>query len=254
MRLRAVFTDLDGTLLEEDGSIGIPARAALDALHSRGVPIAPVSSKTRAELGAAMEELHASHGAFENGAGVLSPSGVFIAPGAVPVARLSSALEEVARRGLGVRALGAMSDDELHRETGLEPARLAAARAREYDLPFLAPGVDAVELVRVVASVDPALRLVRGGLFWHLSGPHDKKDAVRRILEDVPEGGATVGLGDAANDDFLEVVDVAVVVPRSSGPDPDLVRRVPSARIAPRPCGAGWAAAIEELLSAESSS
>lgn len=249
MRLRAVFTDLDGTLLEEDGSIGAEARAALDALHARGVPVAPVSSKTRVELAAAMGELLASHGAFENGAGVISPAGVLVAPGAVTVVRLASALEEVVRRGLPVRALAAMSDDELRRETGLDPSRLAAARAREYDVPFLAPGVDDAELRRAVASVDPALRLVRGGLFWHLSGPHDKKDAVRRILEDLPEGGATVGLGDAANDDFLEVVDVAVVVPRASGPDPALLGRVPAARVAPKPYGAGWSAAILELLS-----
>ena len=246
-----MLTDLDGTLLEPDGSLAPEARAALDALHASGVPVVPITSKTRVELLGVMRELGAAHGVFENGAGVVTPSGVLVAPGAIAVARLRASLEELVRRGAPVTPLDGMDDAEISRATGLDPARAAASRAREYDAPFLAPGVEERELRRLVAGVDPGLRLVAGGRFWHLLGRHDKKEAAARVLDEMPAGGVTVGLGDAPNDDFLEAADVAVIVPRDGGPDPELVRRLPNARVAPRPCGAGWAAAIMELLSEE---
>jgi mannosyl-3-phosphoglycerate phosphatase len=251
MRLRAVLTDLDGTLLEPDGSLSTEARAALDALHAAGVPVVPITSKTRVELLGVMRELGASHGVFENGAGIVSPSGVLVAPGAIAVARLRASLDELVRRGAPVTPLDGMDDAEISRATGLDPARASAARAREYDTPFLAPGIEEAELRRLVAAVDPGLRLVAGGRFWHLLGRHDKKEAAARVVEDLPPGGVTVGLGDAPNDDFLEATDVAVIVPRDGGPDAELVRRLPGARIAPRPRGSGWAAAMMELLAEE---
>ena len=50
MRIRAVLTDLDGTLLEPDGRLGAEAQAALDELAGAGVPVLPVTSKTAAEV------------------------------------------------------------------------------------------------------------------------------------------------------------------------------------------------------------
>lgn len=44
-----VFTDLDGTLLDERGELG-PAREALERLRALGVPVVPVTAKTRKEV------------------------------------------------------------------------------------------------------------------------------------------------------------------------------------------------------------
>ena len=77
-----VFTDLDGTLLEEDGSLSKDARAALGTLRTRGVRVVPLTSKTRLELARWLEELGGERwGAFENGAGLMTPSGIEILPG-----------------------------------------------------------------------------------------------------------------------------------------------------------------------------
>ena len=85
-----IFTDLDGTLLEEDGSLSADARAALSILETRAVRVVPLTSKTRLELCGWLEELgRRSWGAFENGAGLITPSGVEILPGALPVDQAS---------------------------------------------------------------------------------------------------------------------------------------------------------------------
>src|SRR5258706_2433166 len=87
MRIRAVLTDLDGTLLEPDGSLAPEAREALRELSQRGVPVVPLTSKTRREL-ADWLGVHdcGRYGSFEKRAGVLTPRGVEIAKGAPPVA------------------------------------------------------------------------------------------------------------------------------------------------------------------------
>ena len=81
-----IFTDLDGTLLEEDGSLSPEARAALNALNLRGVRVVPLTSKTRLELDRWLENLGGERwGAFENGAGLITPAGIEVLPGALPV-------------------------------------------------------------------------------------------------------------------------------------------------------------------------
>src|SRR5439155_26777923 len=114
-----------------------------------------------------------------------------------------------------------------------------------YDLPFLPKGDVSPRFVAAL-SRHGGLRLSRGDRFFHLSGDHGKEDAVRRILERHEGEPATVGLGDAPNDaGFLARVDGALIVPRESGPDATLLERVPHARVAPDPAGAGWAAAVQ---------
>jgi len=45
-----IFTDLDGTLLDDQTYDFSPARPALKIIHSRKIPLILVSSKTRAEI------------------------------------------------------------------------------------------------------------------------------------------------------------------------------------------------------------
>ncbi len=155
------------------------------------------------------------------------------------------------RRRVRIVPLDEMTDESLASLTGLGGAALAQARARVWDLPFLTPdGGD--DLLEEEMTGLHGLQLVRGGAFWHLSGRHDKADAVPRIRKLFGRPGAAVGLGDAPNDlRFLSAVDVPVVVPRAGGPDAQLVSALPRARIAPEPGGAGWAAAVSALLDDE---
>jgi len=252
MEISVLFTDLDGTLLDPEGGLGA-ASAALARLRSLGVPVVPMTSKTEVELRAILPVLAAGGaGVFENGAGLVTPRGVEVVPAALPVTVLRRKLADVARRrGIRVVPLDELTDDSLEALTGLRGAALAKARARVWDLPFLAPDGGADVLEEEMAR-DRALQLVLGGAFWHLSGRHDKADAVPRIREFFGRSGPTVGLGDAPNDlRFLSAVDVPVVVPRAGGPNRRLVSALPHARVAPEPGGAGWAAAVAALLDGE---
>jgi mannosyl-3-phosphoglycerate phosphatase len=253
MEISILFTDLDGTLLDAGGRLGPRAAGMVARLRALGVPVVPMTSKTESELRAWLEILDAgSAGVFENGAGLVTRDGIEILPAAIPVARLRRILGRAARRlGLRIVPLDEIPDERLEALTGLRGHTLAQARLRVWDLPFLAPEGGDVALEEEIGRL-PGVRLVRGGTFWHLSGRHDKADAVPRLRELFGRPGRAVGLGDAPNDaGFLAAVDVPVVVPREAGPEARLMAALPRARVAPEPGGAGWAAAVDSLLEEE---
>ncbi len=250
MPIAAVLTDLDGTLLQADGSLSAEARRALATLRQRGIPVAPLTSKTEPELRVWMDRLGAGgHGAFENGAGCLGPEGAEVLPAAIPAPRLATLLAEMTERaGVKVRTLGELSDAELGELTGLPPDEIGPVKARAFSLPFVADEKTGQRLMAEV-STRPGLRLVRGGRFWHLSGDHDKADAAGRILARLGRPGLVIGLGDAPNDaGFLRLCHVAVVVPRPEGVDAALAARLPGCRVARVPGGRGWAEEVISLL------
>jgi mannosyl-3-phosphoglycerate phosphatase len=244
-----IFTDLDGTLLEEDGALSTEAKAALNALKTRGVGVVPLTSKTRLELCRWLEELGGERwGAFENGAGLMTPAGVEVLPGALPVDRLRGILRDVRdETRLAIRSVDEMPDEELAERTGLPLSGIPLVRAREFDLPFWAPE-GAEEAISRALQRRPEARLTRGDRFFHLMGLHDKADAARRLV-DLLRPSRTIGLGDAPNDAaFLKIVDHPVLVPKKGGVDEDLRAALPDADIAPAPAGAGWSAAVRALV------
>ena len=255
MRLAAVLTDLDGTLLDQGGVLGPDARRAIDDLGRRGIPVVPLTSKTEVELRGLLAELDLGLiGGFENGAGIVGPAGVVVSERVADIETLHARIDELsALAGLPLRPVSALSTGELQRITGLPRARIPAMLARRFGLPFLAPEGTDDELVRAATRL-PGVRLTRGGLFWHLSGDHGKEDALGLLLRTGLVERPLAGLGDAPNDaGFLAECDVAVLVPGSPGTvDPALAAAVPAGRFAPFPAGRGWAAAVTALLREES--
>lgn len=250
MKISVVLTDLDGTLLSRDGRLGPDARRVLRVLSVLKVPVVPLTSKTEAELREWLREIDAgSVGAFENGAGIVTPAGVEIFPEAVGVGELREVLEELRRQlQVPISTLDELPDTTLTAITGLTAEALGRARLRAFDLPFVASDA-AAERVRAALREAPRIRLTAGGYFWHLHGRHDKADAARRILALVRNAGRSVGLGDAPNDaGFLALVDVPVLVPGPFGIDSRLAKALPGARHAPTTDGKGWGAAVQALL------
>lgn len=252
MRVGIVLTDLDGTLLEPDGTVHADVLAVLGRLRSLDVAVCPVTSKTPAEIASLLSRLGLSVPAgFENGAGVRTAEGDHeLAPDAVPVRVLRGVLAELrGRSGVRVRSIEELADVELAAVTELSGAALQQARERVATLPLLAP-TDSDELLRAALPREPRLRLVRGNRFLHLQGLHDKADVAPRlvVLAGSPPG-AVVACGDAPNDaELLACGEVAVIVPSVYGPHPELVRRFPDAVVAPFPNGRGWAAAVGSLV------
>ncbi len=256
MKIRAVLTDLDGTLLEPGGWVRAEALAALVRLRDAGVPVLPVTSKTPAELQAVMLALGLEGPAgFENGAGVLRADGsVVFHPAAVPVATLRAALADMRRAAhLACPSVEELGERELAAVTGMAGEALARVRSRLATLPLLVAPEEEDALGRALPTA-PALRLVCGGRFVHLQGAHDKADIVPRLLAELDvRDGVLVAFGDAANDaELLAVADFAVVVPDALGPSPGLLERRPDAVVAPFPHGRGWAAVAGRLQSGNS--
>lgn len=254
MRLAAVLTDLDGTLLDHGGVLGEDAREAVGELRRRGIPVVPLTSKTEVELRDLLCQLDLGGiGGFENGAGVVSPGGVEVSERAVEVGRLGEYLAELSSLcGAELTPVSELPVAEVRRITGLPRAKVPAMLARRFGLPFLAPEGAGGGLAAAAARM-PGIRLTRGGLFWHLSGPHGKEDALELLLSAGLVSRPLAGLGDAPNDaGFLARCDIAILVPRADGGvEAGLAAAVPGGREAPFPAGRGWAATVREILREE---
>jgi mannosyl-3-phosphoglycerate phosphatase len=252
----AVFTDLDGTLLDAQSFAYEPAFPVLRRARAAGVRIVPVTSKTLAEVAALAEELQFSGPLIiESGGGVARRTGdgwdtqVF----GIDIERLRALAPEIESRSASrLRLFSAMSVDEAARVSGLTGEALERSRERRFDEPFC---IEEGSLSRIArAAEDLGLRVREGGRFHHLCGPVGKGEAVRRVRDELEsELGSplrTIALGDAPMDaEFLLEAERAVIIPRPDGTaHPDLLSAVPHARVAPHAGPAGWAAAVDEWM------
>lgn len=258
-----IFTDLDGTLLDQGYSFA-PAAPALARVKEEGVPLVLVTSKTRAEVEVIRAELGNSDPFItENGGGIFIPSRAFPFPVkgeeldgytlirlGVPYQDLRLALARVrAESGRGLKGFGDMTDEEVSRITGLPLKEAALARKREFDEPFITEdGSGAEEAGRLVESAGYSFTMDR---FFHITGPNDKGKAVETLIalyRSLYGRTATIGLGNAANDaSFLKKTDYPVLVMGADGSYND-IGEVPGL-IKARGIGpAGWGRAVSGIL------
>jgi mannosyl-3-phosphoglycerate phosphatase len=251
--MKVVFTDLDGTLLDEATYSFEAAAPALGEIRAAGIPLVLVTSKTRAETEWWRERI--GSGApyvVENGGAALIPDGCFSfrVPARLefgtPYAQLTRALAEAsASSGCRVRGFSGMTTAEVAEVCGLPAEQAALARLREYDEPFVI--LDPEREKELLAAIEGhGLRWTRGGRFHHILGGGDKAQAVAALLELYRrEFGRVhaIGLGDAWNDiGFLRLMDSAVVI---DSPAADrMMAELPGARRTALRGPAGWSDAL----------
>ncbi len=261
----AVFTDLDGSLLDHADYSFDAARPALTRIREEGLPLVFTTSKTRAEV----EHLQRQMGLrepfiVENGAALFFPddyrplridAGFRRAP--YTVIQLGASYGTIRRfiyatRGqIRIRGFGDMSVREIAERTGLSAAQADLARQREFTEPFLPdPDTDIAALEKVATA--RGLKITRGGRFHHLIGIRQDKGAAVRIAAGIfsKNAGApitTIGIGDSANDrSLLASVNIPVVIPQPDGTLLSIGR--PEVRTAPAPGSKGWNAVVLGLL------
>jgi mannosyl-3-phosphoglycerate phosphatase len=259
-----VFTDLDGTLLDEHYDHG-PARPALERLRRRVIPLVLTSSKTLAEMRALRATLDLAHPViFENGAGIAVPPGYFegeggpglevetFGPGYAELREILDDLRE--RRGYPFRGFGDMGNAEVARLTGLDELSAARARQRIGSEPGIWEGSEAVrqDFIRDIAS--EGLRAMRGGRFLHVMPKVDKATAVAALVERYTaawgKAPVVIAAGDSPNDaDMLLAADEAVVIRRPDGTWMPVKRRQGLHR-SPQIGPEGWRHCIDEILDA----
>jgi mannosyl-3-phosphoglycerate phosphatase len=249
----AVFTDLDGTLLDADTYSWDAAKPALALLAARGIPCIMVTSKTRAEVEELRERM-ANRDPFvvENGGAALIPmdGGYERLEFGTPYEQLTAALRKAAARaGCRVRAFHALSDGEVAESCGLTIGEARLARLREYDEPFEIVDKDRTDAL-FIALAHLGVRCTRGGRFYHVLGNNDKGVAVSALLARfrlLHPGVTAIGLGDSPNDvEFLRLMDVPVVV-RARHDQTELVR-LTGGELTPQSGPRGWNEAVIRLL------
>jgi mannosyl-3-phosphoglycerate phosphatase len=233
-----IFTDLDGTLLDESYAFAA-ALPALREIAEQGLPLVLCSSKTRKEIEHYRDKLGNIHPFIsENGGGIFIPQGYFpdesVFEGYSPVPEngyrvirlgtpyheLRMAVGELRDQGFPITGFGDLTTKELVEQTGLPPEEAFLSKERDFDEPFLFHGDEGTK--------DALFRAIRArgfattqGVFFHLLGNNDKGKAVvilSKIFRARYGSITTIALGDSLNDlPMLESVDFPVAVQRPDG-------------------------------------
>jgi mannosyl-3-phosphoglycerate phosphatase len=219
-----VFTDLDGTLLndkyeyEQTG----PVVKQLLALH---VPVVLCSSKTSAEIQFFQKTLNLSDPFIsENGAAIFIPDEYFpfdfsysrrtlnfkVLELGTPYSKLRAVLEMVnAEADVEAVGFGDLSVEDLSAECGLSLKMASLAKQREYDEPFRVVRGDPELVVRLVEQA--GLSVTKGDRYYHLTGDNNKGKAaamLTQLYERAFGKPRTFGVGNGPNDwELLNIVD-----------------------------------------------
>ena len=266
--MRLIFTDLDGTLLNQDDYRYDPVLPVLETLKAQGVPVVPVTSKTRREVEELCKAMDLREPFItENGSGVFIPLGDtrFTLSAAEPwedyhllklgctYAEARAGLKTLSQRlGEPLRGFGDLSVEEVQERTGLSQEEAELAKTRDFTEPFVTPSHIAPEAIKAAAQ-DAGFRVTVGDRFSHLISPNAGKGRAAKLLIEAYQSNypnetiQTIGLGNSPNDrDMLEVVDHPIIVPGKNGPHPGLTGQ--NWAVAPAPGSQGWAEAVQAIV------
>lgn len=261
-----IFTDLDGTLLNQEDYDYKPALAMLEQLKQKRIPVIPVTSKTRAEVEGLRQKIGLKDPFIvENGSAIFIPKddSRFVFPQATQkndyYLQLLGCTYREARKGLKVlatdlgeslRGFGDLSETEIQSLTGLPLEEVKLAKTREFTEPFVTPHHLPTEKIERVAAKHN-FRVLVGDRFSHLIGSSAGKGrAVKWLMKTYQSAEAEkvvmVGLGNSPNDlEMLETVDIPIVIASRQGVHPGLAKK--GWQVAPSPGSQGWAEAIADI-------
>lgn len=271
-----VFTDLDGTLLDEETYDYHVALSVLERLKQLGVPVIFTSSKTFAELLVLSRSLNMHQPIIaENGGEICIPIGYFpddCFPNAVSkehisgysIRFLSHRYQQIIRNLHQIRSIYKFkfagffdwTINEIAELTGLSPQSAHLAKLRMCSEPIL--WQDTAEAYkRFEQSIcEHGYKLVQGNRFVHVLGASGKENAMQKLISQYRFSGIknikTIALGDSPNDrPMLLAADYPVVIKNKNGKHMQLCDSGTEDRnvIYTEFAGPlGWAAAVGSLL------
>ncbi len=248
----AVFSDLDGTLLDHSTYSWEPARPALERLKADGIMLVLASSKTAAELVPLRSEMGFDHCPciVENGAGIVAAGEDAGSEAIVHDALMNavSQMPETLRQKF--ESFSDWGAEGIAEHTGLPRDAAEAAGKRQFSEPGIWNGTDA-ELEDFIANLaEQEVHARHGGRFLTLSFGANKADRMTEIATSA-DAEFTLALGDAPNDiEMIEAATHGVIIKNGHGnPMPTLQgeadkRIIRTAKEGP----SGWNDAVNHFL------
>ena len=270
MKKIVVFTDLDGTLLDNTTYSFEPALPAIQILRNQNIPLVICSSKTRKEIEYYRAKFGNDHPfVSENGGGIFIPKNYFsfeirfdnlavreeqdyhvITLGA-RYSDLRRAIESLRREGFQVKGFGDMSIRELAETANISIDEAVMAKERNFDEPFVLEG-NGLQTQRLFKAIESKGFHVTRGRFYHMLGNSDKGKAVSIMIDLFKKQSnniLTVAIGDSPNDiPMLKKVDIPVIVQQPDG-NHDATIDIPKLTKADGIGPIGWNKAVIALLS-----
>lgn len=246
----AVFTAIEGTLLDFETLDWSASRLILRRLSAAGTPVIPVTAMTLEEMEPLAREMGLRHamiieagGAiarWKNQAWEVEPCG----PDADTLLDLVSTIEE--RSGADLTVYSVLPEKEASRLSGRTGTMLRCSTRRHFSEPFVMERGDIAAVTKAAASL--GFTIERGQRFYHLCRPGAETEIVNRVRAELRCDVAIALGGSPLDAELLACSEVPIIVPGPHGrPDPELVLKVPQAHIAPAPGSRGWAAAMKEV-------
>ncbi|QUM84662.1 HAD-IIB family hydrolase [Moritella sp. 28] len=265
----AIFTDLDGTLLDHNNYSFKPALSTLAKLKRATIPVIPNTSKTYAELLELRKQLDLN-GPFivENGAAIYIPVNYFS----------HQPIGTIQQDGYWVKSLvhsrdhwlsllptvpveltalftgmNTMTLSDIVDATGLDEASAALASQRKYGEPVLWKGNAAQKQMFIQHLKKQGATILEGGRFLHVCGDCNKGKAMNWLMnqfklfnpQQIPY---SIALGDGNNDiAMLEAAQYAAIILSPVHTPPKLKRKqrlITSKNTGPT----GWAEVLAKLL------
>jgi len=227
---KIIFTDLDGTLLDNETYSFEKAKEALRIIKKNNIPLIFCSSKTRAEIEHYREKIH-NKGPFisENGGAIFIPKkyfkfkfhfdkkneDYFIIELGIEYNILQEVIKKIKRNNIKISNFGNMAINEISKITNLSIKNVKFAKMRYYDEPFILHDKDKEKALLKIIKKNK-LNYTKGTRFYHLIGKHDKGKAVKILIDLYKKKYnkiVTYAFGDSKIDfSMLNVVDNAYIV------------------------------------------
>jgi mannosyl-3-phosphoglycerate phosphatase len=233
----AIFTDLDGTLLDAKTYSYEKSLPAIDAVKEEGIPLVFCSSKTRAEQEALRSDLRIEDPFIvEDGAALFVPGGYFpfeyeysvlsggykISEFALPYAEVRRALAAAsAETGVKLTGYGDLDVEELARVTGLDRDAASRAKLREYQETVVSD-VGARQMKAIERALSRrGFNVTHGGRFIGVGSSRGKGNAaavLTKLFRFKEPTLKTAAIGDGKNDvSLLNAVDFPFLVQKPGG-------------------------------------
>lgn len=229
-----IFSDLDGTLLDDKTYSFEKAKDALNLIKKLKIPLILTSSKTKKEIEYYRNKLKNKDPFIsENGGGIFIPKNYFkkesyfieeekyfIIRLGESYENLRKALKEAKKDGFNLNGFGDMTLNEIMVLTNLKKKEAIFCKDRYFDEVFLFYGLKKEEKEMIKYFKEKGLKITKGKYF-HLMGKNDKGKAVKVLLKLYKKKYGkvfSIGLGDSLNDlEMLKSVDLPVLIKKENG-------------------------------------